>query len=118
VTGRVRFVGTVAPADLPPWYRAADALVLASAREGWPNVVLEALACGTPVIATDVWGTPEIVRGCAAARLVPPTADGLLEGLRALADLDVTAARPWAESLTWDSTLDGQKAIFDSVVGS
>jgi glycosyltransferase involved in cell wall biosynthesis len=116
LTARVHFAGAVAPADLPPYYRAADALVLASAREGWANVVLEALACGTPVIASDVWGTPEIVRGCAAARLVPPTVDGLLAGLRGLSTLDAAAARPWAEARTWDSTLDGLAAIFRSVV--
>jgi glycosyltransferase involved in cell wall biosynthesis len=115
LSGRVRFLGAIAPAGLPAVYAAADALVLPSLREGWPNVVLEALACGTPVVATAVWGTPEILRGCAAARLVPPTADGLLAGLRALGSLDRTAARPWAEARTWDSTLDGLAAIFGSV---
>ena len=113
--GRVSFVGPVAPDALPPWYRAADALVLPSLREGWPNVVLEALACGTPVLATKVWGTPEILTGCAAATLVDPTVEGLAAGLEKLPRLERAAARPWAERHGWEPTLDGLAAIYAKV---
>jgi teichuronic acid biosynthesis glycosyltransferase TuaC len=58
----VRLAGAVAHENLYKWYSAADLFCLASSREGWPNVVLEALACGRPVVATSVWGTPEIIR--------------------------------------------------------
>ena len=58
VAARVRFLGLVAQDDLAMYYNAADALVLASSREGWANVLLESVACGTPVVATAVWGTP------------------------------------------------------------
>jgi teichuronic acid biosynthesis glycosyltransferase TuaC len=112
---RVSFVGPVAPEALPRWYRAADALVLPSLREGWPNVVLEALACGTPVVATAVWGTPEILRGCAAAALVEPTVEGLADGLARLPGLSREAARPWAERHAWEPTLDGLHAIYTRV---
>jgi glycosyltransferase involved in cell wall biosynthesis len=112
---RVRFAGAVAPDALPQWYRAADALVLPSLREGWPNVVLEALACGTPVLATKVWGTPEILTGCAAAALVDPTVEGLVAGLEKLPRLDRAAARPWAERHGWEPTLDGMQAIYSRV---
>jgi glycosyltransferase involved in cell wall biosynthesis len=113
--GRVSFVGPVAPDALPPWYRAADALVLPSLREGWPNVVLEALACGTPVVATKVWGTPEILTGCAAAALVDPSVEGLAAGLEKLPRLDRAAARPWAERHGWEPTLDGLAAIYAKI---
>ena len=59
---RVRFLGEIAHDALTDAYRAADIFVLASSREGWANVLLEAMACGTPVVATNVNGTPEVVR--------------------------------------------------------
>ncbi len=43
------------------WYNAADISCLASSKEGWANVLLESLACGKPVVATNVWGTPEVI---------------------------------------------------------
>jgi glycosyltransferase involved in cell wall biosynthesis len=58
----VRFVGTVAHETLPEWYHAADAIVLPSISEGVPNVLLEGLACGTPFIASDVGGIPDLAR--------------------------------------------------------
>jgi glycosyltransferase involved in cell wall biosynthesis len=57
----VRLIGTVPHTELSSWYCAADVLCLASLREGCPNVVLEALACGRPVLATKVGGIPELV---------------------------------------------------------
>jgi glycosyltransferase involved in cell wall biosynthesis len=62
VEDRLRLVGPQPHAGLAPWYRAADCFVLATESEGWPNVLLESLACGTPVVATDVGGVAEIAR--------------------------------------------------------
>jgi glycosyltransferase involved in cell wall biosynthesis len=66
---RVRFVGACSMAQLPQWYHAADLLVLPSRSEGVPNVLLEARACGTPFVASNVGGIPEISD---PACLVPP----------------------------------------------
>jgi glycosyltransferase involved in cell wall biosynthesis len=54
--------GEQPPERLPCWYSAADAPRLASSKEGWANVILESLACGTSVIGTRVRGTPEVIR--------------------------------------------------------
>jgi len=59
--GSVIFAGPRPHAELSDWYSAADLFCLASSREGWANVLMESLACGTPVVATNVWGTPEII---------------------------------------------------------
>jgi teichuronic acid biosynthesis glycosyltransferase TuaC len=69
LTDHVRFVGEIPHQELRLWYSAADLFCLASDREGWPNVVLESLACGTPVVATDIWGIPEIIQSDAIGLL-------------------------------------------------
>jgi glycosyltransferase involved in cell wall biosynthesis len=69
--GRVHLLGARPHDQLPDWYRAASALVLASYSEGVPNVLLEAAACGTPFVATRVGGIPEIAH-LGPSRLVPP----------------------------------------------
>lgn len=114
---RVRFVGVVAHRDLPALYGAADALVLASSREGWPNVLLEALACGTPVIATRNWGTPEIVSAPEAGLLVNErTPEALALAARSLLvrPPDRQATRRFAEAFSWDATTDAQLSLFSS----
>ncbi|MDB5338178.1 MAG: hypothetical protein JWN70_3797 [Planctomycetaceae bacterium] len=58
-------------ADLGDWYRAADLVVLPSLSEGIPNVLLEAIACGTSFVASNVGGIPEIA-DAVSDRLVPP----------------------------------------------
>ncbi|MBI5118514.1 glycosyltransferase family 4 protein [Candidatus Poribacteria bacterium] len=59
----IRFCGGVPHADLPKWYALADVFCLPSLREGMPNVVLESLACGRPVVASDVGALPDLVDG-------------------------------------------------------
>jgi teichuronic acid biosynthesis glycosyltransferase TuaC len=119
VDGRVRFLGTMPQQRLATVYNAADVLVLASAREGLPNVVLEALACGTPVVATAVGGVPEIVRVRAAGRLVqertPEVIAGAVRDL--LADPPARAeVRAYAERFAWGPTTAGQLRLFRSIL--
>ncbi len=82
---RVILAGEQTPEMLPYWYGAADALCLASSKEGWANVLLESLACGTPVIGTRVWGTPEVICHESLGILVERDAESFaaaIEGLR------------------------------------
>jgi len=119
VAGRVHFLGNQPQSALRGLYSAADALVLASSREGWANVLLEAMACGTPVVASDVWGTPEVVAVPEAGVLMPElSAAGVAAGVRQLrvAMPDRAATRRYAEAFSWDPTTQGQLDIFRSVL--
>ncbi len=119
VAERVRYLGVVAHENLAPIYSAADALVLASSREGWPNVLLEAMACGTPVIASDIWGNPEVVTAPEAGCLMASrTSDGVVTAVRKLfADPPKrSATRQYAERYGWQDTSSAQRTLFERVV--
>jgi glycosyltransferase involved in cell wall biosynthesis len=72
ITEYVRFVGQKSRDEVPLWMNAADIFVLPSLSEGRPTVVLEAMACGLPVVATNVSGTPEIVEDGKTGFLIEP----------------------------------------------
>jgi glycosyltransferase involved in cell wall biosynthesis len=116
---RVRLLGPRPHVELPGLYGAADASVLASSREGWANVLLESMACGTPVVAADIWGNPEVVRAPAAGVIYDPnTPDGIADGVKRLfaAMPDRAGTRAYAETFSWDETTAGQLAVFRRVM--
>jgi glycosyltransferase involved in cell wall biosynthesis len=115
VAERVVFCGAMPQDRLRGYYGAADALVLASSREGWANVLLESMACGTPVVASNVWGTPEVVQTPAAGVLMPSlTPQGVAEGVQRLRACypDHAATRAYAERFSWADTTAGQIRLF------
>lgn len=115
VSDRVRFLGQIANDQLSAWYSAADVLLLCSSREGWANVLLESMACGTPVVATNIWGTPEVVSSPTAGRLMADrSASALCESVRALfANYPVAQdVRKFAEGFSWEMTTCGQLELF------
>jgi teichuronic acid biosynthesis glycosyltransferase TuaC len=119
VQHRVRFLGAVPQPELPRYYGAADALVLASSREGWANVLLESMACGTPVVATNVWGTPEVVTAPDAGLLMKERSpQGLADAVGQLRANypDHAATRRYAEGYSWDDTTQGQLDLFATLV--
>ena len=121
VSSRVRFVGSLSQQDLRRYYCAADALVLASSREGWPNVLLEAMACGTPVVATRVGGVPEIVTSAEAGLIADErSAAALARGITALLSgpRERSATRRYAEQFGWDATTRGQLQLFRQIVSA
>lgn len=115
----VRFAGAVANPELARWYGSADALVLASSREGWPNVLTESLACGTPVIASKIPSTPEIVRDSVAGILFEPREPvALAQAIRSILSrpADPAAVRVYAEQFGWDAVSHAQSQLFESVI--
>lgn len=115
VAGRVTFAGRIDPGQLPRYYSAADLLVLPSEREGLPNVLLESLACGTPVIASTVGGCPEVVSEPVAGRLLDSRDPQCLA--RAVADLlaqrpDRAEVRRFAERFGWRDSVAAQLAEY------
>ena len=119
--GRVEFRANVAQPELRYVYAASDALGLPSLREGWPNVLLEAIACGTPVAASPVGGIPEILRDGAPGRLVSErTPDAWRAALRGILDASMQpeAVRRHALAFGWDEVVTRQAALYERVVAA
>jgi len=76
--GRITVHGARPLDEIPDWMGAADVLTLPSWNEGTPNVILEALACGRPVVGTTVGGIPDLLDAPLLGRLVPPRDPGAL----------------------------------------
>lgn len=114
----VRLVGGIPHEHLGTWYSAADVFCLASSREGWPNVVLESMACGTPVVATAVWGTPEVVTSREVGLLVEAN-ESAIAGTLAYA-----LEKPWnrkaiveyAREHSWDRVAASVERVMVSVL--
>ena len=121
VAQRVRFLQVREQRELPIVYSAADALVLASSREGWPNVLLEAMACGTRVIATAVGGVTEIVRHPDVGIVVfERSGSALADAMRRLlaAPSDREAVIAYAGRFGWNETVTGQAALCREVLAA
>jgi len=102
----VHFLGPIAPTELKLPLSAADVFTLATRNEGWANVFLEAMACGLPVVATDVGGNAEVVCKPELGTIVPFGQRATLEG--AVTDAlrrrwDRTAIIAYASDNSWDS---------------
>lgn len=115
---RVTFLGSIPHTKLKEFYGAVDALVLASSREGWANVLLESMACGTPVVATNIWGTPEVVTNAESGVLVDRTPESIAEGVKRLFENypDRALTRRYAEKFSWDDTTQGQLTLFNQIL--
>ena len=115
----VRFLGQVSEMELAACYRAADLSVVPSrSLEGFGLVALEALACGTPVVVTEVGGLPEAVAGLARDLVVPAGDVALLAArLRAAADgsqplPSPSACRKHAEQFTWPRAVERHLDVY------
>ncbi|VAX07083.1 hypothetical protein MNBD_ALPHA03-1786 [hydrothermal vent metagenome] len=92
VTDRVTFLPNIPHDELADFYRKAKHTILMSSMEGMPNVILESLASGTPVIATNVGGTAEVVTKDNGILIAERTADALRDAL------EIALQHPWDHS--------------------
>lgn len=118
----VRLRGRLAPADCVDALRRADVCVLSSVAEGISNAVLEAMACGLPVVSTDCGGMREAVRDGVDGLIVPPrNPEALAEALTRLADDEALRQRMGAnarERVLGHFTLDAQVQAFRQLYAS
>ena len=121
VSRRVRFLGAIAHAELRDVYNSADALFLASSREGMPNVVLESFACGTSVVVAPFAGAEELISAPEAGEIAKArTAEGMLAAWHELWNRkpDRAATRRFAESLGWGPVVEAQCALYAKVLAA
>lgn len=120
----IRLLGALPPDEVAMAYQAADAFVLPSHREGWPNVVTEALASGLPIVATPVGGIPQILGGehpdPVLGTLVPvgDTA-GFTAALQLVLDRkkQTNEVRAFAERYGWQEPVDQLVQMFRDACG-
>jgi len=118
VSDCVRFLGAMPQEELRVPLSAADVFVLASSNEGWANVLLEAMACGLPVVATDVGGSAEVVCRPELGSVVPFGQPAALHGA-----LHAALARTWdaariiayARDNGWDGRVQMLVERFDAI---
>lgn len=118
LTARVHFLGAIPPEELAWPLSAADVFVLATSNEGWANVFLEAMACGVPVVTTDVGGNREVVCRDELGMVVPfGDTEALARALEeALANTwDKAALRAYAQANAWERRVETLVAEFQAV---
>jgi teichuronic acid biosynthesis glycosyltransferase TuaC len=99
------------------WMAAADVITLPSYMEGCPNAVLEALACGRPVVATSVGGIPEIMNETCGCLVPPQNPQALAHGLNSVLDRTWNPAEISAvHGRSWNTVADELLAVFQALV--
>ena len=119
VAERVHFLGPLSPDDLKWPLSAADVFVLSTRNEGWANVILEAMACGLPVVASDVGGNREVVCRPELGEIVPFDDQAALTRAldKALSRTwDPAAIRAYAESNSWVNRVETLVGIFTRIL--
>jgi glycosyltransferase involved in cell wall biosynthesis len=117
----INFLGYVPEEELPELYSSADIFVLPSTYEGFGLVILEAMACGTPVIGTDVGGIPTAIDHESTGILVDRSVSSLTEGISKLVfdneyrDKLGKNAETKAENTSWDSIVDSVEQLYRDV---
>jgi teichuronic acid biosynthesis glycosyltransferase TuaC len=115
IENSVKFLGSLPPDELPSALSAADVFVLATSNEGWANVFLEAMACGLPVVTTDVGGNKEVVNNDSLGIVVPfGDSDALRKAIETglQQSWDKLHIRSYAEHNAWDKRVNRLRGHF------
>jgi glycosyltransferase involved in cell wall biosynthesis len=113
-----RCIGARPHGEIPLWINASDVLCLPSLNEGLPNVALEAMACGRPVVASRVGGVPEILQEGVNGFLIPPSdPNALAEALRRALDTkwDREVVRASVSQFDWDVNARGLFGVLEKI---
>jgi teichuronic acid biosynthesis glycosyltransferase TuaC len=120
VADRVRFTGNVPHDNLPALFAAADVMALVSESEGLANAWVEALACGTPVVASDVGGIRELVKSPDVGRIVERNPDAISSAIKELLanppSREAVAAN--VSAFSWDENARQLAAFFRNVAAN
>jgi len=117
----VNYLGVLSQPELAKVYAAADVFVFPSRTDTFGLVLLEAMACGTPVVTSNVCGNPEVVAAPEAGVLMElRSASGVAAAVRQLQarQVDRAATRRYAERFSWDATTRGQLELFARVLAT
>ncbi len=115
---RVHFAGSIDHDLLPLVLSASDVMVLPSAREGLANAWVEALACGTPVVTTNVGGASELITNNTAGRLVERTPEAIAEGVNEVLNNPPMrhAVAAMVERFSWDTNAIELAAHYEALL--
>jgi glycosyltransferase involved in cell wall biosynthesis len=120
LTPRVRILGALARADVPPFLAGAALMCLVSQKEGWPTVIFESLACGTPVLATAVGGVPEALEDPKLGTLIPAdiSPEALAAQIRAAlaGSWDHAAIRQHALNYSWPAITSNIHELYQKLI--
>ena len=120
IADKVKLAGVIPHENLKFWYNAADLFCLMSEKEGWPNVLLEALACGVPIVATAAGGIPEIVCSDSIGMLTEREESAIAESISA------ALTRTWhaddlleySKKFSWNGRVRSLREIFNATLSS
>ncbi len=120
ISDRVNFLGLVEAKDMPEVYRQNDIFVMSSAHEGMSNAMLEAMACGLPIVTTHCEGVDELIDGNGIVAAPTPMSiatavKDMLEDKEAYESMRQRSTQQ-AEKFSWQSTADNYYRLYQSII--